>query len=158
MIPVLCIFIIGIRHVKPTQRGIVERKHKYHNFLNPGYHWINPIFGRLIIIDVGEQIADILPQRIITNDNLIVKIDAQVCFKVKADEESVKEIFYNINNYKMYIINLARVILRNLISPLSKNLAKSEYGEIDKELFNTLYKRTMCKGIEIVRVELKEVI
>ena len=43
LIPVVLIFLVGIRIVRPTQRGLIERLGKYHNFANPGFHWIIPI-------------------------------------------------------------------------------------------------------------------
>ena len=48
------------------------------------------MIDRLILINVTEQMVDAEPQEIITNDNLNAKVDAQVYFKVKSDEDSVK--------------------------------------------------------------------
>lgn len=59
-------------------------------------------------MNITEQMVDVGPQEIITNDNLNARVDAQVYFKVKADEESVKSSQYNVNNYQWQIVNLAR--------------------------------------------------
>ena len=48
------------------------------------------------------------PQVIITNDNLNATVDAQVYLKVKPDEESVKNSTYNVTNYRLQVVNLAR--------------------------------------------------
>ena len=88
IIPVAIIFLAGIRIVRPTQRGLIERLGKYFNFANPGFHWIIPIIDRLYMVNVTEQMIDAEPQEIITNDNLNASVDAQVYFRVKADEES----------------------------------------------------------------------
>jgi regulator of protease activity HflC (stomatin/prohibitin superfamily) len=101
--------------------------------------------------------VDAEPQEIITNDNLNARVDAQVYFKVKSDEESVKNSIYNVNNYKYQIVNLARTTLRNIIGTLTLKSANSERGKINAELHRTLLEETRSWGIEIVRTELKEI-
>jgi regulator of protease activity HflC (stomatin/prohibitin superfamily) len=157
IIPALILFLIGIRIVRPTQRGLIERLGKYHNFANPGFHWIIPIIDRIFMVNVTEQMVDAQPQEIITNDNLNASVDAQVYFRVKSDEESVKGSIYNVNNYKWQIVNLARTTLRNIIGTLTLKSANSERGKINAELYKTLHNETQSWGIEIVRTELKEI-
>jgi len=157
IIPVLVLFFAGIRIVRPTQRALIERLGKYHNFANPGFHWIIPIIDKLYLINVTEQMVDAQPQEIITNDNLNASVDAQVYFRVKAEEESVKGSIYNVNNYRLQIVNLARTTLRNIIGTLTLKSANSERGKINSELYRTLHNETKTWGIEIVRTELKEI-
>jgi regulator of protease activity HflC (stomatin/prohibitin superfamily) len=151
------IFFAGIRIVRPTQRALIERLGKYHNFANPGFHWIIPIIDKLYLVNVTEQMVDAQPQEIITNDNLNASVDAQVYFRVKSDEESVKGSIYNVNNYRLQIVNLARTTLRNIIGTLTLKSANSERGKINSELYRTLHNETKTWGIEIVRTELKEI-
>jgi regulator of protease activity HflC (stomatin/prohibitin superfamily) len=101
--------------------------------------------------------VDAEPQEIITNDNLNAKVDAQVYFKVKADEDSVKNCQYSVNNYQYQIVNLARTTLRNIIGTLTLKSANSERGKINAELHRTLCDETSSWGLEIVRTELKEI-
>jgi len=63
-------------------------------------------------VKIIEQMFNAEPQVIITNDNLNATVDAQVYFKTKADEKSVKSSVYNVNNYRYQIVNLARTTLR----------------------------------------------
>ena len=151
------LFLSGIRIVRPTHRGLVERLGKYHSFAHPGFHWVIPIVDLMYQINTTEQMADAEPQEIITNDNLNAKVDAQVYFKVKQDEESVKSSLYNVNNYQWQIVALARTTLRNIIGTLSLKSANSERGRINSELQKTLRSETASWGIEIVRTELKEI-
>jgi regulator of protease activity HflC (stomatin/prohibitin superfamily) len=157
IIPAVVIFFAGIRIVRPTQRALIERLGKYHKFGNPGFHWIIPIIDKLYLVNVTEQMVDADPQEIITNDNLNASVDAQVYFRVKADEESVKGSTYNVNNYKWQIVNLARTTLRNIIGTLTLKSANSERGKINADLYKTLHNETQGWGIEIVRTELKEI-
>jgi len=155
--PAIIIFFMGIRIIRPTHRGLIERFGKYHRFANPGFHWIIPIIDSMYQINVTEQMVDAEPQEIITNDNLNARVDAQVYFKVKSDEENVKNSQYNVNNYQWQIVNLARTTLRNIIGTLTLKSANSERGKINSELHKTLMEETSNWGIEIVRTELKEI-
>jgi regulator of protease activity HflC (stomatin/prohibitin superfamily) len=156
-IPLVLIFFAGIRIVRPTQRGLIERLGKYIHFAMPGFHWIIPVIDKLYMVNVTEQMVDAQPQEIITNDNLNASVDAQVYFRVKSDEDSVKGSIYNVNNYKWQIVNLARTTLRNIIGTLTLKSANSERGKINAELYKTLHTETQSWGIEIVRTELKEI-
>jgi regulator of protease activity HflC (stomatin/prohibitin superfamily) len=151
------VFLMGIRIVRPTHRGLIERLGKYNRFANPGFSWIIPFLENIYQVNVTEQMVDAEPQEIITFDNLNAKVDAQVYFKVKADEESVKSSIYNVNNYQWQIVNLARTTLRNIIGTLTLKSANSERGKINEELHKTLMNETSSWGIDIVRTELKEI-
>jgi len=154
---VFLIFLWGIRVVRPTHRALIERLGKYHHFANPGFHWIIPVIDKIYRVNVTEQMVDAEPQEIITNDNLNASVDAQVYFRVKADEESVKGSIYNVANFKWQIVNLARTTLRNIIGTMTLKSANSERGKINAELYNTLHTETKGWGIEIVRTELKQI-
>lgn len=153
----IVIFFWGVRIVRPTHRGLVERLGKYHRFAEPGFHEIIPFIETMVQINITEQMVDAEPQEIITNDNLNARVDAQVYFKVRSDEVNVKNSQYNVNNYKWQIVNLARTTLRNIIGTLTLKSANSERGKINSELHKTLHEETQSWGIEIVRTELKEI-
>jgi len=150
-------FLLGIRIVRPTSRGLIERFGRYRKFAEPGFHWIIPLIDKMYKVNITEQMVDAQPQEIITNDNLNAKVDAQVYFKVKEDEESVKSSQYKVNSYDYQIVNLARTTLRNIIGTLTLKSANSERGKINEELHNTLMTETAHWGIDIVRTELKEI-
>lgn len=151
------IFFAGIRIVRPTSRGLVETLGKYSKFANPGFTWIYPGIQKMYMVNITEQMFNADPQVIITNDNLNATVDAQVYFRVRGDEESVKNSMYNVNNYKVQIVNLARTTLRNIIGTMTLKSANSERGRINMDLQETLREETKLWGIDIVRTELKEI-
>ena len=97
-------------------------------------------------VDIREVLVEAQPQTIITNDNLNAQVDAQVYLKVKADEENVKASQYNVTNYELQIVNLARTTLRNIIGTLTLKSANSERGKINEELRSTLLDRDRAAG------------
>lgn len=72
------VFFLGIRIVRPTHRGLIERFGKYNRFASAGFNWIIPLIEVIYQVNVTEQMVDAEPQEIITNDNLNAKVDAQV--------------------------------------------------------------------------------
>ena len=155
---VVVVYLIGgMRIVRPTHRGLVERLGRYHHFSAQGFHWVIPLVDRMYKVDVREVLVEAQPQTIITNDNLNAKVDAQVYLKVRADEENVKASQYNVTNYELQIVNLARTTLRNIIGTMTLKSANSERGKINEELRKTLLVETASWGIEILRTELKEI-
>jgi len=158
LIPVMVLyFLMGIRLIRPTHRGLVETLGRYRRFAQPGFNWLIPFIQKLYRVNVTEVMVDAEPQEIITNDNLNARVDAQVYFKVKPDEESVKSSIYNVFDYRSQMVNLARTTLRNIIGTMTLKSANSERGKINSELQKTLRGETAHWGIEIVRTELKEI-
>lgn len=157
LIVIIGVLVGGMRIVRPTHRGLVERLGKYNRYANPGFHVIIPGIEQMYKVDVREVLVEAQPQTIITNDNLNARVDAQVYLKVKADEENVKASQYNVTNYEMQIVNLARTTLRNIIGTMTLKSANSERGKINEELRSTLKAETASWGIEILRTELKEI-
>jgi regulator of protease activity HflC (stomatin/prohibitin superfamily) len=154
---VLVVFLSGIKVIRPTTRGLIERLGKYRGYANPGFNWIMPIIDRMYKVNITEVMVDAEPQEIITSDKLNASVDAQVYFRVKSDEESVKNSQYSVNNYQYQIVNLARTTLRNIIGTMTLKSANSERGKINSELHQTLLDETAHWGIDIVRTELKEI-
>src|SRR5580765_6905932 len=154
---VALVFLAGIRVVRPTGRGLVERLGKYRRLALPGFNWIMPLVERMFLVNITEIMVNAESQEIITSDKLNARVDAQVYFKVKSDEESVKSSQYHVFDYRYQIVNLARTTLRNIIGTLTLKSANSERGKINSELQRTMRDETTHWGIEIVRTELKEI-
>jgi regulator of protease activity HflC (stomatin/prohibitin superfamily) len=157
IVAAVVVLLAGIRIVRPTHRGLVERLGKYRRFADRGFNWIIPLIDRMVQVNITEQMVDAQPQEIITNDNLNARVDAQVYFKVQEDESSVKSSQYNVNNYQRQIVNLARTTLRNIIGTLTLKSANSERDKINGALLATLSRETISWGLAIVRTELKEI-
>jgi regulator of protease activity HflC (stomatin/prohibitin superfamily) len=157
LIVIFILLPMSIRTVRPTSRGLVERFGRYNRFANPGIIFLIPFIERLIRINITENMIDAGLQEIITSDSLNAQVDAQVYFKVRSDEESVKASEYNVFNYMIQIVALARTTLRNIIGTMTLKEANSERGKINSSLYNNLATETKSWGLEIVRTELKEI-
>ena len=84
----------------------------------------------MFIINVTEKMINAEPQEIITNDSLNARVDAQVYFKIKSDEDGVKNSQYNVNSIGRYqIVNLARTTLRNIIGTHDPEICQQRKGK-----------------------------
>ncbi len=157
IIVIIILLAFSVRTVRPTTRGLIERFGRYKRFANPGIVFLVPFIERLININITENMIDAGLQEIITSDSLNAQVDAQVYFKVRSDEESVKASQYNVFNYMVQIVALARTTLRNIIGTMTLKDANSERGKINSALYGNLANETKNWGLEIVRTELKEI-
>ena len=154
---VVIILLSGIRIIRPTHRAAVETLGKYTRFQKSGITFILPFFQKLYSVNITEQLVDVMRQEVITKDNLNCTVDAQVYFKVGDSETELKNALYQVNNYNVQVVQLARTTLRNVIGDNVFKDVNSQRGKLNQQVFATMEGETKDWGINIVRVELKEI-
>lgn len=148
----------GIRIVRPTDRAVIETMGKYSRFASAGFNYIVPLFQKLISLNVTEQMVEVESQEIITKDKLNASVDLIVFFKVKSDEQSIKNALYNVDRVEKQITTLAQTTARNVIGEIPFESVNSKRNELNTKLQKILENETKSWGIQIVRVELKEIV
>ena len=151
------IILSGLRIIRPTHRAAIETLGKYTRFQSSGITFIIPFFQKLYSVNITEQLVDVMRQEVITKDNLNCTVDAQVYFKVGDTEEELKNALYQVNNYTVQVVQLARTTLRNVIGDNVFKDVNSQRGKLNNQVFDTMEGETKDWGINIVRVELKEI-
>jgi regulator of protease activity HflC (stomatin/prohibitin superfamily) len=154
---VVVYLLAGIRVLRPTEKGVIERLGRYKCYKSAGFVWIAIFFERLIKINITERLADILPQDIITKDNLNARVDLMVYYKVRQDELNIKKSLYNVNDFKTQVIALAQTTARNVIGGMMFTDVNSKRNLLNVQLAEILDKQSDAWGVEIVRVEMKEI-
>jgi regulator of protease activity HflC (stomatin/prohibitin superfamily) len=153
----LITFFVGIRIVRPTERAVIETLGKYRGFGKFGFNWIVPVFQRMMQVNITEQMAKIDSQEIITEDKLNATVDLVIFYKVKTDEESIKRSLYNVNDFESQITTLAQTTARNVIGEMKFKDVNSKRQTLNKKLADILSVETKAWGVEIVRVELRDI-
>jgi len=154
IIAILAWFIsMGIRIVRPRQKGLIERLGKYKKTADQGFHWIVPIIDRMIKVDITENMVDVEPQKIITKDDLNATVDAVVYFRVVDPMKAI----YKAQNYRAQITSLARTTLRDIIGKMTLTEANSKRDTLNAILEQELDKQTDAWGIDVIRVELQRI-
>ena len=150
-------FLSGVRVVRPTHRAAIETLGKYTRFQKSGITFIFPFIQKMYSVNITDQLVDVMRQEVITKDNLNCTVDAQVYFKVGNSEAELKSALYQVNDYGVQIVQLARTTLRNVIGDNMFKDVNSQRGKLNQEVFETMAVETKDWGITIVRVELKEI-
>jgi len=150
-------FFVGIRIVRPLEKGVIERLGKYKRVADQGFHWIIPIIDKMYRVNLTERMKDVMPQEVITEDNLNARVDLVVYYKVRREDESVKRSIYNVDKFEAQIVSLAQTTARNVIGTMNFKSVNSERNKINFELAKVLDKESDAWGVQIVRVEMKEI-
>ena len=105
--------------LRPYERGIQETLGKYTRFVLPGLGLQLPFLQLVRVRDIREHTMDIMPQNVITKDNVEISVDGVMWVRPSADEDSIKRTFYNIDDWKRAVIQLAMTNLRQEFGDLT---------------------------------------
>lgn len=143
----------GVRIVRPYQRGVIERLGKYKETADPGLRLILPFVERLRSVDMREQVIDVPPQEVITEDNVAVSVDAVVYF----EPTDPQRLLYNISNFVLAVTKLAQTNLRNVIGEMKLDEAFTSRERVNTALRQILDEATDKWGVRVVRVEIQRI-
>ncbi|MGL5617087.1 MAG: SPFH domain-containing protein [Sarcina sp.] len=150
----LVVLVSSIRIVNTGQVYVLERFGQFFKILEPGWHITIPFvdFVRKRI-STKQQILDIQPQTVITQDNVNIQIDNVIFYKVM----NAKDAVYNIENYKSAIIYSTITNMRNIVGNMTLDEVLSGRDKINLELLKIIDQVTDAYGIKILSVEIKNI-
>jgi len=140
--------------VQPYERGIQESLGKYTGFVMPGLGFQWPIFQLVRVRDVREHTMDIPAQPVITKDNVEIRVDGVMWVRPASDEESIKKTFYNIDNWKRAVIQLAMTNLRQEFGDLTLDESLVARERIATNLQTVLNTFADEWGLKVSKVEI----
>jgi len=105
--------------LKPYERGIQETLGRYSGFIMPGMGFQLPFVHLVRVRDIREHTMNIPPQSVITKDNVEIRVDGVMWVRPASNEEAIKKTFYNIDNWKRAVIQLAMTNLRQEFGDLT---------------------------------------
>src|SRR3989338_10774362 len=153
LVIVILLIFSGLRVINQYQRAVKFRLGKYVGTLQPGLRWIMPIIERIEKVDIRVITADIPSQEVITKDNVPMKVNGVVFFKVINSEKAILEV----EEYKYAISQLSQSALRDMTgkAELDSVLAKRE--EIGNQIQKVVDKETDPWGIKVTDVKIKDI-
>jgi regulator of protease activity HflC (stomatin/prohibitin superfamily) len=140
--------------VQPYERGIKETLGRYSGFVQPGPGLQLPVFQKVRVRDVREHTMDIPTQPVITKDNVEIRVDGVMWVRPASDEESIKRTFYNIDNWKRAIIQLAITNLRQEFGDLTLDESLVARERIANNLRRVLTEFAAEWGLTVSKVEI----
>ncbi|MGH7888757.1 MAG: slipin family protein [Candidatus Binatia bacterium] len=145
--------ISGIKILKEYERGVVFRLGRMVGARGPGMVYVIPGIEKMVKMDLRTVTMDIPPQDVITRDNVSVKVNAVLYFRVLDPNLAVREV----ENYLFATSQLAQVTLRSVCGQGELDELLAEREKINTRIQDILDKQTDPWGIKVVLVELKHI-
>jgi regulator of protease activity HflC (stomatin/prohibitin superfamily) len=143
--------ISGLRVLQEYERGVVFRLGRYAGVKQAGLTWIIPGIDRLVKISLREIVMDVPPQEVITRDNVSVKVNAVLYFRVLHPEKSVIQV----ENYLYGTSQLAQTTLRSVCGQAELDELLAEREQLNRRLQEIIDQQTDPWGVKVRAVELK---
>lgn len=147
------IILISIKQINQYERGIKFSFGKFTKIMNPGWRLVLPIFQSYRKVDIRTKAVDVPEQDAITKDNVSVRINAVIYYKVFDASKAVLEV----ENFYFAVGQLAQTTMRNAVGSVSLDELLSERDKISSEICSIIDKATDPWGIKVENVELKDI-
>ena len=153
LIAIGVIILASIKQINQYERGIKFTLGKFSKIMEPGWRLVIPVFQSFKKVDIRTKAVDVPEQEAITKDNVSVRINAVIYYKVFDASKSVLEV----ENFFYAVSQLAQTTMRNVVGSVSLDELLSERDKLSTEICNIIDKATDPWGIKVENVELKDV-
>ena len=153
IVVVLVIILCSIRQISEYERGILFQFGKYKKIMNPGWNIVLPIIQSYQKVDIRTKAVDVPEQDAITKDNVSVRINAVIYYKIFDASKAV----IAVERYQYAVSQLAQTTMRNAVGAISLDELLSERDKISTEICNIIDAATDPWGIKVENVELKDI-
>ena len=150
---IVCIILISVRQIDEYERGIKFTRGKFSKIMNPGWNLVLPIFQSYKKVDIRTKAVDVPEQDAITKDNVSVRINAVIYYKVFDASKAVLAV----ENFYYAVSQLAQTTMRNAVGEVNLDELLSERETISNKICDIIDKATDPWGIKVENVELKDV-
>jgi regulator of protease activity HflC (stomatin/prohibitin superfamily) len=151
---VLVAFLLaGVRILNEYERGVVFRLGRYAGVKEAGLRWIIPGVDRMVKISLREIVMDVPAQEVITRDNVSIKVNAVLYFRVLHPERSVIQV----ENYLYGTSQLSQTTLRSVCGQAELDELLAEREQINRKLQEIIDHQTEPWGVKVRAVEVKQI-
>lgn len=151
---VIFLILISIRQINQYQRGVMFTLGRYTGTKNPGWRLVIPIFQMMKKIDIRVKAVDVPDQEAITKDNVSVRVNAVIYYKVTDAAKSVIEV----ENFYYAVSQLAQTTMRNVVGEVSLDELLTNRDQISDRIQQIVDKATDPWGIKVESVDLKDIV
>ncbi len=151
---IIFIILISLRQINQYERGVMFTMGKYAGTKSPGWRIVIPIFQQMRKVDMRVKAVDVPEQEAITKDNISVRINAVIYYKVSDAAKAVIEV----ENFRYAVSQLAQTTMRNAAGEVTLDELLSNRDEISRKIQTVVDRATDPWGIKVDNVELKDVV
>ncbi len=148
------ILLISIREIKQYERGVKFMFGKFHKLADPGWRIVIPVFQAMTKVDIRTKAVDVPDQEAITQDNITVKMNAVIYYKIVDAGKSI----IAVENFGYAVSQLAQTTMRNVVGEVKLDVLLKERDHIAQRIQESVDKITDQWGIDVQMVELKDII
>jgi regulator of protease activity HflC (stomatin/prohibitin superfamily) len=143
----------GIKIDREYERGVIFRLGRYKDIQGPGMYWIIPLVDQKAQVDVRTKTVDIAPQETVTADSVTIKVNAVLYYRILDPSKAINRVEdYQVAVYQAAMTTLRNVVGQNILDDILQNRDK-----INHEVQNIVDEIAEPWGVEIERVEIKDV-
>ncbi len=156
IIPVIIILVLiltSIKQIDEYERGVKFTTGKFSKMMNPGWRLVFPVFQSYKKVDIRTKAVDVPEQEAITKDNVSVKINAVLYYKVFDASKAILAV----ENFRYAVSQLAQTTMRNAVGAVSLDELLGEREKISTEICKVIDEATDPWGIKVENVELKDI-
>ena len=146
-------FVMGLRVINEYEQGVVLRLGRYVGMRTAGLQWIIPFVDRMIIIDMRVTAEQVPPQDVITRDNVSVKVNAVIYFRVLQADRA----FLQVTDFLFATSQFAQTTLRSVLGQVELDDLLSQRDKINRQLQEIIDRHTEPWGVKVTAVEVKQV-
>src|SRR5512137_102853 len=146
-------FVLGLRIVNEYEQGVVLRLGRYVGLRTAGLKWIVPFVDRMVVIDMRVTAEQVPPQDVITRDNVSVKVNAVIYFRVVEAGKA----FLQVTDFLFATSQFAQTTLRSVLGQVDLDDLLSQREKINRQLQEIIDRHTEPWGVKVTAVEVKQV-
>ena len=156
LVPVVLLVLLilsGVRIVNEYEQGVVLRLGRFAGVRTAGLNLIVPFVDRLIVIDMRVTAEQVPPQDVITRDNVSVKVNAVIYFRVLQADRA----FLQVTDFLFATSQFAQTTLRSVLGQVELDDLLSQRDKINRQLQEIIDRHTEPWGVKVTAVEVKQV-
>jgi regulator of protease activity HflC (stomatin/prohibitin superfamily) len=147
------LLIMGAKVLPEYERGVVLRLGRLSGVKGPGFIWIFPFIDKIFRVSLREIVMDVPPQEVITRDNVSVKVNAVLYFRVLQPEKALLQV----ENYLYGTSQLSQTTLRSVLGQAELDELLAERESINRRLQAIIDQQTEPWGVKVRNVEVKQI-
>jgi regulator of protease activity HflC (stomatin/prohibitin superfamily) len=153
LILIVALIAYSVRILREYERGVVFQLGRFWRVKGPGLVIVIPIIQQMVRMDLRTRVLDVPPQDVISRDNVSVKVNAVVYFRVLDPEKAVIQV----EQFEMATSQLAQTTLRSVVGQHELDQMLAEREKLNDEVQRILDAQTDAWGIKVTNVELKHI-
>ena len=149
----ILIGVSGLKIDREYERGVIFRLGRFNNIRGPGMYWVIPLIDQKTQVDIRTKTVDIAPQEAVTADSVTIKVNAVLFYRILDASKAINKV----ENYQMAVYQAAMTTLRNVVGQNILDDILQNRDKINYKVQEIVDEMTEPWGIEIERVEMKDV-